>query len=537
MTRKAGIRFRNKAGTASKLWIPETIGQGVLLFDFDNDGDLDIYFANGGELREKTGGIYHNALYRNDGNWTFKDITEGSGLECSSWSSGVYTVDFDADGFDDVYVTGFGKNRFFRNEKGSGRFEEVHIGGEAPGYSSSAAFFDADQDGDLDLYVGNYVDFDLEHPPNEGNPCEWKGLSVCCGPRGLGEALDNFYEFKDGRYVEATERFGFALKDHRGQRKGSYTLGMVTSDFDGDGDQDLYVAVDSRPNLLFENLGNGHFREVAQEWQVAVNIDALEQAGMGVSSADMNADGKMDIFVTNFSHDTNTLYINAGTPQNMFFDDITTRVGLGGEASYHWLSWGNVLQDFNCDGYMDIFVASGHVYPQAEGVLDLGTNYRQPNQLFLGKSYELEFDDAASKAGPGLAIVKVSRGVSFGDIDRDGLVDLVVVNLDDWPDLIRNECEVQGGWIGVQLTSKQAGNRHAVGARVTVLLEGGKRKSFAREVHGAGGYLGGNDFGLHFGLSSDEKPKALRVRWPDGSIETFPVTANAWQTLQQGKGR
>lgn len=535
VTRDAGITFRVKAGSRDKMWIPETIGQGVMLFDYDSDGDLDLYFANGGDMRdEKKLGRYKNALYRNDGDWKFTDVTEGSGLECPEWSAGVYHCDVDADGHDDVYVTQLGENRFFRNVDGTGRFEpKPEWGGAAGGYSTSAAFFDAEGDGDLDLYICQYVEFDPKNPPNQGLPCEWKNLAVCCGPRGLVPAKDVFFRNENGRFVDRTEESGFVVKSARGEAVGAYSLGVVTGDYDLDGDTDVFVAVDSRPNLTYENLGGGNFREVAEHWQTAVNADAIEQAGMGVAAGDADGDGWIDLFITHFSHDTNTLYLNAARDENVFFDDVTRRAGLGGAASYSFLSWGVGFEDFNCDGLLDIYIASGHVYPQAEGVVDLGTSYAQQNQLFIGTG-KLKWQDRASDSGPAMLKKQVSRGASFGDLDRDGRVDLVVVNMDDWPNLIRNECDVKGRWFGLELIDTNPANRHAVGAHVTLELEDGSR--VVREVHGGGGYMGANDQALHFSYGTRDTAKKLTVRWPDGTTTRLkPPAQDSWYELTKGQ--
>ncbi len=534
MARTAGIDFRVKAGTADKLWIPETMGQGVLIFDFDSDGDLDLYFANGGELRAPLSGkTFHNSLWRNEGDWRFTNVTEGSGLECPDWSCGVYSVDYDADGHDDVFVTQLGSNRLFRNIEGSGRFEDVteQAGLADDQWSTSAAFFDADGDGDLDLYVCNYVIFDLRNPPNDGLPCTWRNLRVSCGPRGLPEAFDRYYRNEGGRFVEATEEAGLVPRDLDGKPHGAYSLGVVTGDFDGDGDSDVYVAVDSRPNLLFENLGGGRFREVGQSWQIARNADGMDQAGMGVMAADLNEDGMLDIFVTNFSHDTNTLYLNGGDPENMYFDDRTTQVGLGGEASFSYLSWSVGIHDFDLDGRRDIFVASGHVYPQADGAVDLGTTYPQPNQLFMARGI-LDFVDRAREAGPGISTPLVSRSTACADFDRDGRIDIVVTNLDSWPQLLRNDCEPKGRFWGIELVNNEPGNRQAIGAVLETRTS--RSRLIRRELHGGGGYLGQGPAFFHLALPEGEEPGPLRITWPGGESVEVAAPQPGWWRLARG---
>lgn len=533
-THDSGITFKVETGSKEKLYLVETIGQGVMLFDYDRDGDLDLYFANGGELRsEPTGRIYWNGLWRNDGNWSFSDQTEGSGLECPEWSVGVYAVDFDLDGFEDVYVTQLGKNRFFKNLGGTGKFAEMTDtwGGGCEKYSTSAAFFDADQDGDLDLFVCNYVEFDIKNPPNKGFPCRWKELETCCGPRGLGEEDNVFYENVDGKLVEATEKFGF-----KEPKMGTYSLGVVTSDFDMDGDQDVFVAVDSRANLCFENLGRGKFKNVAPIWQVAVNAEGLEQACMGTTAADLDENGYPDIVVTNFSHDTNTIYLNAGKPKNMYFTDVTNACGMGGEASYPWLSWAVGAHDYDCDGALDLMIASGHVYAQAEGVRNLGTSYNQPCQLFMGTPGEVKYRDVAKSAGPALKRLKSSRGAAFGDIDQDGRIDAVIANLDDFPTLARNECDIVGEWTGIELLDEKSKNPRAVGARVVFKFADGK--SHLREVTGGDGYLGSSEKTVHFAWAKDRTMEKLTVRWPDGATEEIPAPLpNRYYVLKRGSGK
>ncbi len=538
MAHHGGITFRVKAGTQDKMWIPETMGQGVAIFDFDNDGDLDLYFANGGQLRNpKDTHVYENSLWRNDGNWHFTDITKDSGLACPEWTCGTYAADYDGDGYVDIYLTQFGKNRLFRNIKGSGKFRDVtdEVGGGFAGWSTSAAFFDADQDGDLDLYVCNYVNFDVKNPPHNGAPCEWRKLTVCCGPRGLPEAYDVFYEMKDGKYVDATEKFGFIPKNSRGVKHGAYSLGVVTSDLDHDGDMDVYVAVDSRPNLLFQNDGHGQFQEVSQEWQTARNVDGEDQAGMGVAAADLNDDLMPDLFVTNFSHDTNTLYLNAGQKDNMYFDDRSSQVGLGGTASFPYLSWGIGIHDFNCDGLLDIFVASGHVYPQANIKSNVGTSYPQTNQLYIAKS-PLRFVERSDEAGHALGRMLVSRSLACADFNLDGRIDVIITNNDDYPQLLRNDCEIKGKWWGFKLGAKNKKNRQGIGARLTFTTSTGRK--ILREINGGGSYQCQSDLFAHLTLAKNESLKDIQCLWPSGLLETITVPLpNAWYRIQEAEGK
>jgi hypothetical protein len=537
MAHQAGLTFRTKCGTEEKMWIPETMGHGVAIFDFDNDGDLDLYFGNGGQLKgPKDTNEYFNSLWRNDGDWKFTDVTQGSGVECSEWSCGTFAADYDGDGFIDIFLTQFGKNRLFRNLKGSGKFEDVtdSVGLGYKGWSTSAAFFDADNDGDLDLYVCNYVIFNRDAPPHNGKPCEWRKLKVCCGPRGLPRAYDIFYEQRNGKFVDATEKFGFVPTDSKGQKHGAYSLGVVTSDLDRDGDVDVYVAVDSRPNLLYENLGSGKYKEVSQEWQTARNVDGEDQAGMGVAAADLNGDLMPDLFVTNFSHDTNTLYLNAGQKENMYFDDRSSQVGLGGSASFPYLSWGIGIEDFNCDGMLDIYVASGHVYPQAGWAPGLGTSYNQPNQLYIAKN-QLQFEDRSPEAGHALSRSQVSRSLACADFDRDGRVDLVVTNNDDYPQILRHECDQVGNWWGFHLRAKNTMNRTAIGA--SIVFETNQGRKILREINGGGSYQCQGDQSIHLGLPKTESLKSMTCVWPGGKSEQIKVPASSrWYQIIQGSG-
>ena len=521
MTAKSGVEFRNLAGESAKPWIPESIGQGVLMFDYDSDGDLDLGFANGGDLCDPGRGP--NALYRNDGDWRFTDVSATSGLDVADWTCGMYAFDWDADGHEDVYLTQLGTNRLFRNVDGSGRFVEVPGAGgaDSPGFSTSATFFDADADGDLDLYVCNYLLWNSKKLPEGGRPCDWKGLEVFCGPRGLPAAQDRFYERTATGFVDATERFGFELRDSGGRSRGSYSLGVTAGDLDGDGDTDVYVAVDSQANLLFENQGSGRFRERGLEWQVALNANAGEQAGMGVAMRDLDGDERLDLFVTNFSHDTHTLYLNASFSEGVFFDDMTSRSGLGGQASYAWLSWGTGIHDFDLDGRLDIFVASGHVYPQIDDKPSVGTSYAQPNQLYTRRGGSSRFIDCARDAGPGIHTPRVSRGAAFGDLDRDGLMDVVVANLDDRPTLLRNESRGDGSWLALELVWRRPENAKGIGSRLSFVTDDGQR--ILREMRSGGSYLSGDEIAIHLGLAPGRSLKSIEITWPDGEKNQIPA--------------
>jgi hypothetical protein len=516
VTQSSGVTLPNVSGDPrEKLAIPATLGQGAAALDFDADGLLDLFIANGdafvGPAAEADAGP---ALYRNLGNWRFEDVTEVSGLDFDGWAHGVSRVDFDADGHDDLYVTVYGgPNRFFHN-RGNGKFENLSSvwGGNDDSPSTAAAFFDADSDGDLDLYVGNYVHYDPDDPPNGGRPCDWRGLAVMCGPKGTTAAADTFWENRDGRLHEAGERFGFSAV------RSSYTLGALAGDLDNDGDVDLYVANDSEPNYLFENLGGGRFREVGMLRGADRNEDGRSQAGMGVDLGDVDNDGRFDLFETNFSHDTNTLYRNLLTPAGeTLFEDATYTMHLGLQ-SYDYLGWGARIVDIDHDGWQDVVVVSGHVYPQVDR-MPVGTAYRQRNQIFLNRGRSADgrttFDEHVPPPGDAFELENVSRGLVVADLDNDGDADLLVVEMDGPPTLIRNDSRLDGNWIGFLLRG-EASNLDAIGALLSVEDSTGQLRW--RQQVGGGSYLSTGDPRLHLGLGSALDPvRTVTVTWPSGN--------------------
>jgi hypothetical protein len=520
VTQSSGVILPNVSGDPrEKLAIPATLGQGAAALDFDADGLLDLFIANGdvfgGPEAEVDAGP---ALYRNLGNWRFEDVTEISGLDFDGWAHGVSRVDFDADGRDDLYVTVYGgPNLFFRN-RGDGSFEDLSSvwGGDDRSPSTAAAFFDADSDGDLDLYVGNYVHYDPDDPPNGGKPCEWRGLAVVCGPKGTTPVADTFWENRDGRLHMAGERFGFAAV------RSSYTLGAVAGDVDNDGDVDLYVANDSEPNYLFENLGGGHFREVGVLRGADRNEDGRSQAGMGVDLGDVDNDGRFDLFVTNFSHDTNTLYRNLLTPAGeTVFEDATYKMQLGLE-SYDYLGWGARIVDIDHDGWQDVVVVSGHVYPQVDH-MPVGTTYRQRNQIFLNRGRSADgrttFDEHLPPPGDAFELENVSRGLVVADLDNDGDADLLVVEMDGPPTLIRNDSRLDGNWIGFLLRGG-SNNLDAIGALLSVEDSAGQVR--LRQQISGGSYLSTGDPRLHVGLGSASAPvRTVTVTWPSGKQTVY----------------
>ncbi|MEE2711367.1 MAG: CRTAC1 family protein [Planctomycetota bacterium] len=516
ITSAAGIVHANVSGEAKqKMAIPENIGQGAATLDYDGDGDLDLFLVNGDVFDDQEPQTDPRcALYRNDGAMTFTDVTEAAGLAFSGWCHGANVVDFDADGNPDIYVTCYLRDNLFFRNTGEGTFQDYseQWGGADPGPSTASAFLDADGDGDLDLYVGNYVAFDPASPPNQGQPCEWKGLSVSCGPNGTPKAEDRFYENVDGRLTEATEKFGLNAAP-------AYTLGVVTCDFDNDGDVDLYVANDSVANYLFENLGDGKFKESAARYALDMQEDGRPQAGMGLDAGDVDNDGRFEFFVTNFSHDYNTLYRNAVTPSGRtHFSDSSYAMDLG-EASFNFLSWGTRIVDIDNDGWQDIIVASGHVYPQVDNS-SLDTSYAQHNQIFMnhGKTGEALVTFSALDNGetPGWDKQAVSRGLVSVDLDDDGDQEFLFLEMDAKPTLLRNDTKAAGHWVGFQVVGGGK-NRDAIGARLEVIDSSGKSRW--RERASGASFLSSCDPRLVVGLGSASGPVTLKIRWPSGKVQ------------------
>jgi len=536
VTASSGIVLQNVSGDpAEKLAIVENIGQGAAAIDYDGDGLIDLFLPNGDFFPEtKLDADPRSALYKNLGDFRFKDVTREAGLLFKAWCHGARAVDFDGDGDTDLYVTVYaGPNRFFRNE-GNGTFTDASAdwGGADKGPSTGAAFFDADNDGDLDLYVGNYVNYDPKNPPNNGEPCNWKGIQVSCGPRGTDPGRDTFYENVDGKLVEAGAKFGF------NKVKKVYTLGVVTSDFDNDGDIDIYVANDSEPNYMFINQGGGRFSEQGFEFGVDRSTNSTPQAGMGVDTGDLDNDGRLDIFVTNFSHDYNTFYRNRKNAVGItYFEDDTTVSGLN-LASFDNLSWGCRITDLDRDGWQDLIVVSGHVYPQVDGA-GLDTNYAQLNHIYRnlgpGPSGRITFKLLDEEAGPGLSKRAVSRGLVTVDLDNDGDLDLFIVEMDETPTLLKNVAHAAGHWVGFALRGK-GGNRDAIGARVTVTDSKGTVR--IRERTSGTSFLSTVDGRLLVGLgAAGGKLKKVEVRWPDGSTKIHENLANdRYWVLDQARG-
>ncbi len=503
----AGVTARTVSGTAEKKFLIETMGGGICVLDYDQDGRPDLYFVNG--LSRPGGGPDDRSdyLYRNSGDGHFQEVAAQAGLAGLHWGMGCVAADFDEDGDTDLYVTNYGLNQLFRN-RGDGSFEEVaaQAGVNLPGWSTGAAFGDYDRDGDLDLYVANYVEFDFENPGGDPRFCSYRGVTVACGPRGLPGAYDNLFRNEgDGRFTDVSEPAGI--------RAGGKLYGFqpVWTDFDLDGDLDVFVANDSTPNHLWQNNGDGTFTDVALLSGVAYNQEGRAQANMGVDIADVDGDGQLDIYSTNFSDDYNVLYRSSG---GAYLQDITFRARLA-QITFRFLGFGTLFADFDNDGRLDIFAANGHIYPEVEKH-GLGSTYRQPNQLFrnLGNG---EFEEVGSQLGPGMALVKSTRGAVLLDYDADGDLDLALSNMDERADLLRNELEPRPNHLQIRLRGRQS-NRDGIGARVEVTT-GGRRQ--LQELHAGSSFLGNSQPVLHFGLGTAEKIDTLTVTWPSGRVQTF----------------
>ncbi len=520
----AGIDYRNVTGEPEKRFIVSSLGTGAALFDYDQDGDLDLYLANGALISEtEIAGYGEPRLYRNEGGWHFSNVTVAAGLSGQAFSQGCAVGDFDNDGYPDLFVTGIGGNRFYRN-LGDGTFIDATAAtGTGPSlWGTSAAFFDADSDGALDLYVDNYADPDVHKLPLPGSApnCRWMGVAVFCGPTGLVGASDVFYRnTANGAFVDATTTS--ALFD----KSAAYGLGVVAGDYDGDGDQDLYVSNDSVPNFLFQNDGHGKFTENALFAGVAYSTDGLAQAGMGVDFGDLDGDGNLDVFVTNFSHDTNTAYRNVG---GGVFSDATTEMLLR-MPSWFNLAWATRFVDLDNDGDEDLFIANGHVYPDAHDA-DAQTAYAERNQIFWNVG-EGRFEEGSFSSDDAMEEVYSSRGGAFGDVDDDGDPDIVVVNIDDRPSLLRNEGG-GGHWIGLRLIGTRS-NRDAMGARVWV--RSGPLVQM-KEVHTSGSFLSSSDPRLLFGLGERTNVDEIRIRWPDGIEERLVnVPAGGYRLIVESR--
>jgi hypothetical protein len=522
IARTIGITAMNIHGGESKDYIIEANGNGAAFLDYNNDGNLDALIVNGSTLeRYRNGGDSLVTLYRNEGN-RFVDVTSNAGLQAKGWGMGVCVADYDNDGHSDFYITAYGPNVLLHNN-GNGTFSNVtstaRVGDTR--WGTGCAFGDYDRDGDVDLYVANYLAFSEKTIQARGknNLCRYMGVDVFCGPIGLTGEADVLYRNNgNGTFTDVTVAAG--IKDPN-----YYGFGVLFNDFDNDGWPDIYVANDSQANLFFRNKRNGTFEEIGLMSGSALGESGRAQSGMGVTSGDYDGNGYIDIFVTNFAADTNTLYRNLG---NMLFVDSTVAAGLG-EISLPYLGWGTSMADLNNDGLLDIFVANGHVYPQVDR-LNVGQRYLQRKELYrnLGNG---KFQEIAREASADFLVGKSARGSAVGDSDNDGDLDILVVNLNDRPSLYRNDGGNRNHWIGFRLEGTRS-NRNAIGARVEIEV-GGRRQ--VSEVRSGGNYISHDDMRIHFGLGEAQRVDRVRVRWPNGNTEELgSFEAGRWVTIREG---
>jgi hypothetical protein len=520
---EAGLTAVNVSGAAkNKQYIIETTGTGVAIFDYDNDGLPDILFVNGDRFHN--GGTSTPVLYHNLGGLKFEDVTAKAGLTHTGWGQGVCAGDIDNDGHVDLFITQWGQNVLYHNH-GNGTFQNqtVERGLEMPKtrWSTGCAFVDFNRDGALDLVVAHYIEFDPATTPHPGekSQCEWKGLPVICGPRGLpGETISLYQNDGHGHFTDVSDKM------HITTPKNYYCFSPLVGDFDNDGWPDIYVTCDSTASLYFHNLKGKGFEEIGVESGVAYNDEGRAQAGMGATAADFSHSGRLDIFKTNFADDTSTLYSNQGANN---FIDATIDTGLAVNTRY--LGWGTAAIDIDNDGWKDLILANGHVYPEVDNG-HTGETFKQSRLLYWNRG-DGQFFDMSSSAGSGITAAHASRGLAIGDLNNDGNQEIVIVNMGEAPSLLKNFAPSLGHSILIRALT--ATNRDAIGARVTVIANG---QTQIDEVRSGGSYMSQSDFRLHFGLGK-AKVANLSVHWLDGKIDIFSsVAAGEIVTIQEGKG-
>jgi enediyne biosynthesis protein E4 len=530
VAREAGLTAPNVWGDSNnKRYIIEAKGSGIAFFDYDNDGWLDIYLTNGTVLGKEwpAGKTPTTHLYKNNRDGTFTDVTEKSGIGRTGWQTGVCVGDYNNDGWDDLFCTFWGHNILFRNN-GDGTFTDVTkqagLHNEEIRWGSGCTFLDYNRDGNLDLFVCNYIKLDPAKNPDPNGPplCQWKGIPVMCGPRGLtGDTSVLYRNNGDGTFSDVSEKSGI-LKPG-----GRYSITAVSYDFDNDGWPDIYVAVDSQPSILFQNNHDGTFSDVAVVAGCAYSDNGHEQAGMGLAVADYDCDGWFDIFKTNFADDTCNLYHNNGDGS---FTDVTFASGVGVNNQY--VAWGCAFIDYDNDGWADIMQINGHVYPQIDGH-SLGQTYKNPRLVYRNMGNG-QFKDVSADLGPGISEKFSSRGAAFGDYDNDGDIDAVILNLGDSPSLLRNDGGNAQNWIKLKLIGTIC-NRTAIGARVRVVTGAHAQMD---EVHSGASVMSQSDLRLHFGLGKSAFVDLIEVKWPTTQkIERFSkVPANQILTIREGSG-
>jgi len=495
-------------GNHTSTYILESTGTGVAIFDYDNDGWADIFVVNGTTLEGvSVESAPTNHLYRNNHDGSFTDVTASAGLLATGWGQGVCVGDYDNDGWEDLYVTYYGKNRLYHNL--GGKFEEVAekagVAGDGKTWGSGCAFLDYDRDGQLDLAVASYAEFDILHPASPGKypTCLWKGIAVFCGPRGLPVSKNILYHnLGKGRFQDVT------APSHVDRTMGHYCFSVSPFDYDDDGWPDIYMACDSAPSILYHNNRDGTFTDQGILSGVAYNADGREQAGMGSTVADYDGDGHLDLFRTNFSDDTSTLYHNNGDGT---FTDVTYPAGLGAHTQY--LGWGTMFFDFDNDGWPDLLLVNGHVYPEVDS-LKLGIDYFEPKLLYHNRGNGT-FADVSQIAGPALLAPTAARGLAVGDLWNDGRLSAVITNRNGPPNLLVNQKTYSNHWIEIK-TAGTRSNRSGIGARVSVKTDLGQETS---EVRSGSSYISNSDMRVHFGLGAANQIQHIEVRWPSGLVE------------------
>ncbi len=528
IAREAGLTaVTTYGGEKTNKYLLETTGCGVAMLDYDNDGNIDLFFVNGTTLEGFPPGKEPTShLYRNRGNGTFEDVTAKAGLAIAGWGQGACAGDYDNDGYPDLYVTFWGQNRLFHN-RGNGTFEDVTSSagliapGTKPRWGAGCAFLDFDRDGLLDLFAANYIDFDLKTAPvPDSGLCRYKGVPVACGPPGLNGGKNVLYRNKGhGVFEDVSEQSGIT------KAAGTYGLGVSTLDFDNDGWIDLYVANDSNPSTLYRNKRDGTFEDIAVPAGCAYSQDGKPQAGMGLALGDYDRDGTIDIFKTNFAGDTSTLYANSG---DGLCQDRTFASGIG--LNTRWLGWGVGFLDLDLDGWLDLFLVNGHVYPEVEQI-KTEAGYRQRKVVYRNLRNG-RFEDVSERLGPPVTTPHAGRGAAFGDIDNDGDVDVAVNNVHEPPNLYRLDTSRTASWTELKLVGTTS-NRSAIGARVRIVIGS---TTLVREVRGGGSYYSQNDLRVQAGLGDAARIDRVEVRWPNGNEEVWrDVPVKTIVTLTEGK--
>jgi enediyne biosynthesis protein E4 len=530
VAQQAGLNSPSVWGAVDhKSYIIEAKGSGLAFFDYDQDGWLDIYLTNGTRLGEKwpQGKAPTSHLFKNNRDGTFANVTEKSGLACTGWQTGVCVGDYDNDGRDDLFCCFWGHNILFHNN-GDGTFTDVTckagLYDEQIRWGAGCTFLDYDRDGYLDLFVCNYIKLDPAQTPspNGAAVCQWKGIPVMCGPRGLpADTNVLFHNNKDGTFTDVSEKAGILKPGPR------YSITAVSYDFDNDGWPDIYVAVDSEPSMLFHNNRDGTFTDVAVMSGCAYSEDGHEQAGMGVAVGDYDCDGFLDIFKTNFADDTCNLYHNNGDGT---FSDVTFASGIAVNSRY--VGWGCGFLDYDNDGWPDILQINGHVYPEIDRH-EVGQTYKNPRLMYRNMGNG-QFKDVSSNMGPGITEKFSSRGAAFGDYDNDGDIDVLVLNMNDLPSLLRNDGGNKQNWIKLKLIGTKC-NRTAIGARVRVVT--GNHVQID-EVHSGSSVMSQGDLRLHFGLGKAQTVDLTEVKWPTTQkSERFTnIKVNQILTIREGDG-